>query len=327
MLKHVAISALALSVIVGCKSIDSFTETVRMLNPMGEKIQFIVPAKSNDLKPYDTLNVVSTPETQGVATHVAGIFTRANADGQVFFEQVQVTATENEASDLNLTIELRNRNASTLRSRETRVKCPGKKLVNTCSSNEGYHYNVNCITRKVSLTGQINAFAKEQLITQAAYSDVQEDKICSDTSSNLASELELLNKAATNIANQLAYHYVPGIKKRPLDLIEPETEMSAPQKAIFEQATALITDGNNKAAEKVLLTLTDMMPSEQAMLFNLGYINQAMGNYAIAEGYYKQVNHPEYMSDVEKYRTENNNWLAKNIMKVGKPSVSLVTLK
>ena len=124
MLTRLVIYGLALSVMAGCKSVGSFTESIRMFNPMGEQIEFIVPAKSDALKPYDTVNVVSIQETQLIATRIAHIFERANA-----------------------------------------------------------------------------------------------------------------------------------------------------------------------------------------------------------EGYYKQVNHPEYMSDVEKYRTENNNWLAKNIMKVGKPSVSLVTLK
>lgn len=312
-----------------CANLKSLTDNMRML--VGKSVQFVEPAKSNELNQVSAIAIVAA-KTSATGTNAAPLVSVVQSrlldlriGGASYFKQVQLGPAPTDApTDLKwaeLELDLLRfdvRDESTV---EKRFRCPGDGTFRKCKSEEAQHYTVNCRSRIATAGATLTAkepargslLASRNLVKQA------DSTICSDQEGgNLASADSLRQAALTRLSEALLEGLTPTLVKRPLDLIDEDDALQGQDAALVELSYQMAAEGQVETARDNYLLLLQRFPNQSSLLFNVGYCEQALGNFAKARQYYEKAaqgaNPPRDM--LEKYRQETDTWLARGYQQV-----------
>jgi tetratricopeptide (TPR) repeat protein len=150
--------------------------------------------------------------------------------------------------------------------------------------------------------------------------DSAESTLCSDEAGRaLKSEHTLANEAASTLAVNLVSGLIPKRNERPSDLIDEIEVLSEADANSLEKATDEAAKGKMKTAKTGIESLLKRYPNNGALLFNAGYIEQALGNFSKAKGYYQSAQQSPFVpEDLNKYMVENDAWLQRGFTSVSK---------
>lgn len=299
--------------------------SLRMLNPFEDKVSFVEPPQDLSLSNSDYISIKQNQSDPTLTSNVKRSLSKANAGGDPYFKKVVVGDL---SADLDLSraafidISVEKSQVLDTRSQETRTQCPGNKVINTCSSQEASYYKVNCVTRKAELSVKLMvASAKDNtVLTTKNSTRTADSSLCSDESGSLESESSLLNKILASASSELIGDLIPLHKQRPSDLIDESESISEADAQTLLVATELAAKNNLVKAEGVYKDLSARYPQNASLLFNLAYINHALGNFEIASGFYSKTlqltNDPEFSEDVAIYVQETQAWVNKGVIQV-----------
>ena len=299
---------------------------LRMMNPFGQKISFVEPPKDLAFSTSDVIAIKPNGSVPGMIEQIQSTLVKANAGGQPYFKTVIVGEELAEADGLKTTIieiNVTDNQVFDTRTQETRMQCPGKKLINTCSSEEAYYYKVNCQKRTATLSATLTAVSAADSTNTLASKEANssaESIACSDRNDSLETEGSLLRKALGEVARKLVEDYIPIHSQRPSDLIDELDNIVEADAQLLSLATELAAKSDFGKAEEIYKGLLSRYPNQAELMFNIGYVNHAQGNYALAADFYSKamqlagLENPN--EDYATYSMEALNWINKGVVQV-----------
>jgi tetratricopeptide (TPR) repeat protein len=203
------------------------------------------------------------------------------------------------------------------------MQCPGKKLINTCSSDEAYYYKVNCTKRTAIVSAKLIATSGDGSVLATKDSTNTTDSTkCSDRSDTLESESSLLSKLLNTASLELVADFIPVHKQRPSDLIDESEEFEEADAKILSLASELAAKNDLVKADGLYKELLSRYPHHAGLVFNLGYVNHALGNFELAADYYSKAlqlaGDESANEDFAEYAKEAQAWVNKGITQVKK---------
>jgi hypothetical protein len=214
-----------------------------MLNPFGDKVSFVDPPKDTVLSEIDIISIKQNQSQTGLISQVKKSFSKANAGGSPYFKQVVIgdASVDVKASKVAyIDINVEKNQVFDQAIQEQRMQCPGKKLINTCSSDEAYYYKVNCTKRTAIVSAKLIATSGDGSVLATKDSTNTTDSTkCSDRSDTLESESSLLSKLLNTASLELVADFIPVHKQRPSDLIDESEEFEEADAKILSLASEL----------------------------------------------------------------------------------------
>lgn len=327
--RYSAVTLLAAScaALTGCPSNaispgGGFMEKMRMLYK--SDVVFAQPPEKTELNHINNLSIksneaITAPTTAGFMEELQ----QAELGGKPYYRGIDMGESETLTEGGALfEITVGGPRVGTRRYQESRVECPGSGTVRTCSGDEGRHYKVNCAEKQVSLTITYNVMDHQNqvLIPSSEHVETVSDSHCSDQTGGLATTESLTAVVMKAGGKSLAAKFTPDFKKRPNDLFVKSVNL---EKEKLEQLKALTKEaatGDVNVALSEMTKFSNEHPSDGNLLFNAGYLNQAIGNFQKAKQYYDQagaagVSKPKRLA---KHTEEVAMWLEKGVQQVSK---------
>ena len=300
---------LAASVAVtGCSSLSGLTEGLRMLNPFGSKVSFVMPPQEPVLHNYRTVAVANESDNAYLYDAVYQLMAEAPASRGNYFDAVS-RSQQGGKSEVLVTITGSAPSATTNNFAEERIQCPGSGVVRTCNREEGRIYKVSCTERVLTMSGAVSAAdakTRRSLLNRSESVAVK-DKVCSDSNSQLRTDGQLAAQAGNELAVKLIGAALPVKKERPSDLVTEIDGYSDDDNRSLELAEKLAEEGNISVALERLESLKLKNGESAPLVFNIGFLNHALGNYQTANENYKgAVSLGMDAGDVETYLQETD---------------------
>lgn len=300
--------------------------SLRMLNPFGDKVSFVDPPKDTVLSEIDIISIKQNQSQTGLISQVKKSFSKANAGGSPYFKQVVIgdASVDVKASKVAyIDINVEKNQVFDQAIQEQRMQCPGKKLINTCSSDEAYYYKVNCTKRTAIVSAKLIATSGDGSVLATKDSTNTTDSTkCSDRSDTLESESSLLSKLLNTASLELVADFIPVHKQRPSDLIDESEEFEEADAKILSLASELAAKNDLVKADGLYKELLSRYPHHAGLVFNLGYVNHALGNFELAADYYSKAlqlaGDESANEDFAEYAKEAQAWVNKGITQVKK---------
>lgn len=286
-------------------------------------IAFVEPPAKQDLATVKSVVVQSnTSPSHPTFFNFISTMRNASVNKTPYFIRVEQgnTISGQEKDSILFELDIPTPNIATRSYRENRVRCPGDDVIRTCGADEGYHYQVSCREIKASLTVTYQAKQANGSthIPLRQFSEVEESSICSDQQGSLPSSAEMVARVQKAAGSNLANVFIPGQKERPNDLFVKTLNASKEQIKVFKEWRNLASDGEIDAALKHYLSYLNDQPDSGEILFNIGYLYQAIGDYAQAKNYYEKAGKAGVSNTkrLEKHLTEVETWISQGIYRL-----------
>lgn len=321
----VLVGATAALLLAGCSSMQGMTEGLRMLNPFGDKITFTEPPKTGELHAFSDVYLNADDQDNPIAGAIGKILSTASAGERPYFTSVinRPLAQSDEASAAQLKLNIQGERVYEERTVEEHFVCPGSGVVRTCSSEEARYYKVSCINRTAAVSASLVATSLDGAshIFSRDSAKMAKSKLCSDEKGlSLESEKELLSKARASVVTELLDGLIPEQRERPSDLVTEINYMDGADAEQLKLAADLAAEGKLPDARQIYLQMSTRHPKNSSLLFNLGLVEQALGNFESAVGYYSRVVPSEEapLEALEKYASEARDWINRGFRTVRK---------
>ena len=292
-----------------------------------KEVEFFEPPARKELAAFEYVVVNSnTPRAETTYDKITEAFKSARIGSNPYFRAVYYDAGNmppgSLASTATFNLSIAEPVASIENVVENHFRCPGDKAVRSCDSNEAIHYSVNCQINTVRVSANYtikNAKNGKQIYTDHT-SITENSKACSDSGGSPTPISELVYKAKEKLGVEIAGMFTPAMIERPNDLIDEDDSLLAHDQAQLESAFKNASEGRIEHAIFIYSALLTNHPENASLLFNLGYCHQALGNFQEANKHYRKAISfaPEKISDLEKYATEVETWLAKGELRIAR---------
>lgn len=304
----VTLLVLAPALLAGCSALTAIGDSVRTL--VGTRVPFAQPPAEPALWPIRSVQISADARSGALADAL-----RRRVDGtRIGGAPYYLGAAPPERTAV-IALELADLRTQSETVREDRVKCPGKKVVNVCKGDEGYHYQVLCQLNSATASGSLLARTASGTML-ASRSDRQQasSKLCQGDSGDLKSREALAAQVLETLTDGLSKGLLVEFEARPLDLFEDDPALPA-HDAAFAAATAAAEQGQLGAARSTLEALEAGGTRSARLAFNLGYLHQALGDYARARSAYDQAatlpGAPTAL--IARYRAPVDTWVAQGL--------------
>lgn len=325
----VLVGAAAGLLLAGCSSMQGMTEGLRMLNPFGDKITFTEPPKTGELHAFSNVYLNADDQDSPITGAIGKTLSTASAGETPYFNSVissqfgQSNDQLDEASAAQLKLSIQGERVYEERTVEEHFVCPGDGFVRTCSSEEAHYYKVSCINRTAAVSASLVATSLDGTSHIFSRDSAQKakSKLCSDEEGlSLKSENELLSDARASVVIELLDGLIPEQRERPSDLVTEINYLNGADAEQLKLAADLAAEGKLPDARQIYLKMSAQHPKNPSLLFNLGLVEQALGNFESAVDYYSRVVPSEEapVEVMEKYVSEARDWISRGFRTVRK---------
>lgn len=290
-----ALFAAVFAVLVGgCAQVAHLTDYVRV--QFGNNVEFVEPPASAYLFGYSSLSLSSD---DNAASREIADKARARISSLMILDQPFYQLDEAHSESVKIVINGALVEVSDYRKTEERFRCPGSGVVRRCSSDEAIRYNVSCQVREAVGSAKVvmTDVASGEAIVSKQVRSTADDKLCSDAGNDmrLASAHALTERVLAGLEEQVLGPYVFSVAARPFDLRRSSELMGEDDNARMTDAIVLANEGNISGAIAVYQDLADAHPNDGALLFNLAYLQHAVGRYADALDLYDRAEQTEQL--------------------------------
>lgn len=300
---------------------QTLTEQIGVL--FGPSVDFVQPPERGQIRGYQAVQVRYDSQSTALVQRSVAALTDAKIGFDPLF--LKVSTTPPDKSELKamkwatLTVERLRSERSQENDTVKRVKCKDDKFF--CKDEDVVsRRNVTCTTRSVAVTADMSwaDTASKRSLFSSSFTESASSRVCSDEQSKLPSYDELQSDAIQNVFKKSIPTFLPGMKKRPLELVEQEPGASAEMNVALKQGMEQAKAGKLQFVEEVFLAAYGEGENGFALLFNLGLLNQIKGEYAVAQQYYDLARAkatPAYTERLVKYSGEVNSLVSSGVPK------------
>lgn len=307
-------SAALLTLITGCAAMP---DALRVM--FGPSVEFVQPPENGGLKNYTAVYVTADRNSTVMVEPALNNLTEAKLGLEPLFVTVSTTVPTKASLGENQWAQLQFTNLKAAENREssveTRVICRDDKIF--CKDKDVVsRRQVRCVEQNVTLSTRlvISDLKKKNKPSQVDSTATKSDKHCADDSGQATSINDLKTQALAELIKKSTGNLLPGMKTRPLELIDKDPKASESVNTSLKDAFAQSRAGKLSYSEQVYATLEANGTDSFAVYFNLGLINQMKGRFQIASNYYakaKGAETPENAELLAKYVAEVNELLGK----------------
>ena len=295
----------------------SFSEKMRRLYK--SNIEFYMPPRQAAINQFNDIVVYSeTNESPATLNIVESRLAKASIAGQPYFHDVsqKIAGNHDETTGI-LKIETAPVNVSTRSYRERRDQCYVDDTVRTCSGEDAFFTYVSCsgIYATVSAEYELVNSNQEVIIPATTVKRRVESEKCSDESGSVLSKKAITEKVQRSLGYKIARQLTPRTIERPNDLVTSldvhDGEVARSVKELRKQASK----GDLFTPLESYIELSKEVPESASLLFNIGYLYQATGNFEQAQAYFKKAQDYGFEDTdlLEKHMAEVASWLHKGV--------------